>query len=740
LKEAELTERPHWKILLVEDSYDDYILTYDLLAEAKGNAFELVWASTYEKALEALQDEQLDAILVDYRLGPYTGLDYVREAVTRGCKSPLIVLTGQGSYEVDLQAMQVGAVDYLLKDQINSSVLERTIRYAIERTHAREALKRAHDELEQRVQERTHELLLANQELQNEIAERKRVEAQMMVLAKALESADTGIFITDQQGKILWSNPAFSRMTGYALEQVLNKNPRFLSSGLHDSMFYEGLWDTITSGRVWRGETINRRSDKSLYIEEQTITPVKDDQGNISHFIAIKQDITERKQAENLIRQNAARAGTLAEMSRVLVEAGPDYQAIVDVVAKYTSEMIGDSCLIFVPAEGRQRVNYTAFYNPAPEAVAIMKEILKSPIPTGEGILADVQRIGRTVLQEVGTEEQARLLLPVSGFKDYLLQFAVASAIGVPLRMHGSVIGVLALFRELPEKAYSVEDEFMLQSLADRAALAIANARLYSDLETALQEEQSMRRQLVQAEKHSAMSRMVASVAHELNNPIQTIQNCLFLIQQDLAPEPVLQNFIQMALSESKRMSNLVTQLREIYRPSKAEPIAILDIETTLEDVHALLAPHLQHENVAWQAAKIPSSIKIGGIADQIKQVFLNVCLNAIESMQPEGGTIYVQVCLDETKNRVGISFKDTGPGIHPDILSQVFEPFFTTKDSGTGLGLSICYDIIERHGGEIVVISEPERGAEFTIWLPLLAEAQAEHPYLQKEAGADEQ
>jgi PAS domain S-box-containing protein len=726
-------ESPHWKILLVEDDPDDYILTLDMLSEVKGNDFELVWASTYDQALQALQADDLDAILVDYQLGSYTGLDYVREAVARGCKSPLIVLTGQGSYEVDLQAMQIGAVDYLLKGQINPGLLERTIRYAIERTHAQEALKKAHDELEQRVEERTKELVIANQELQNEISERKRVEAHMMVLNKALESADTGIFITDQEGKILWSNPAFSRMTGYLQEEVIHKNPRFLSSGLHDIKFYEGLWETITSGKVWRGETINRRSDNSLYIEEQTITPVKDDQGDISHFIAIKQDITERKQAENLIQRNAARAGTLAEMSRVLVEAGPDYQAIVDVVARYTAEMIGDSCLVFVPSGGGQRVDYTAFSNTSLEASAILEEIVKDSLPTQEGILADVLRIGRTVLQEVDTQEQASLLLPVPSFTKYLQQFGVANVIGVPLRTHGSVIGALALFRNLPEKTYTVEDEFLLQSLADRAALAISNARLYSDLETALQEEQSMRRQLVQAEKHSAMSRMVASVAHELNNPIQTIQNCLFLIQQDLASDPLQQNFIQMALSEAKRMSNLVTQLREIYRPSKAEPMAQLNIGIIIVEVHALLKPHLQHENVDWQCPRITSPIMIGGIADQIKQVFLNICLNAVEAMQPDGGTIFVQVCVDASKNRVGISFKDTGPGIHAENLSQLFEPFFTTKDSGTGLGLSICYDIVERHGGEIVVNSELGKGAEFTIWLPMLEQAHVRSEDLHK-------
>lgn len=126
----------------------------------------------------------------------------------------------------------------------------------------------------------------------------KKAEEQMRLQVTALETAENGIVITDPQGLIEWANPSFTRLTGYALEEVLNQNPRVLKSGKHPDDFYKTLWDTITSGNVWRGEIINRRKNGSFYYEEMTITPLSRQGGEITHFIAIKQDITERKHVE----------------------------------------------------------------------------------------------------------------------------------------------------------------------------------------------------------------------------------------------------------------------------------------------------------------------------------------------------------------------------------------------------------------------------------------------------------
>lgn len=128
--------------------------------------------------------------------------------------------------------------------------------------------------------------------------ERKQAERGLRLNAAALEAAANGIIITDRQGTIIWVNPAYTRLTGYSLEEMLGQNPRVLKSGHHPPAFYRRLWETILSGQIWYGEVINRRKDGSLYAEEQTITPVWDERGEISHFVAIKQDVTDRKRAE----------------------------------------------------------------------------------------------------------------------------------------------------------------------------------------------------------------------------------------------------------------------------------------------------------------------------------------------------------------------------------------------------------------------------------------------------------
>ena len=130
-----------------------------------------------------------------------------------------------------------------------------------------------------------------------------QAQQQLLLQATALQTAANAILITDHAGTILWANPAFSTLTGYSVEEAIGKNPRLLKSGVHDRAFYKKLWGTILSGETWYGEFTNRRKDGSLYHDEHTITPVQSDTGEITHFVAIMHDITQRKQAEGEIRK-----------------------------------------------------------------------------------------------------------------------------------------------------------------------------------------------------------------------------------------------------------------------------------------------------------------------------------------------------------------------------------------------------------------------------------------------------
>jgi len=137
-----------------------------------------------------------------------------------------------------------------------------------------------------------------------ERAEWKVTEKLLHLQSVALEAAANGVVITDRFGTILWTNPAFLNMCGYDREEILGRNPRILESGKHDRSFYRTLWQTILSGQTWFGEIINRRKDGTFYTEEQSITPVRDAHGDIAHFVAIKQDITARKQAEQALSES----------------------------------------------------------------------------------------------------------------------------------------------------------------------------------------------------------------------------------------------------------------------------------------------------------------------------------------------------------------------------------------------------------------------------------------------------
>jgi PAS domain S-box-containing protein len=150
-----------------------------------------------------------------------------------------------------------------------------------------------------------------------DVSERMQNEKQLHLHKTALEAAANGIVITDREGTIVWVNPAVTRLTGYSAEELIGENPRIFKSGEQDNDLYQNLWNTIISGQVWKGEMVNRRKDGSFYIEEMTITPVRFGGSEVSHFIAVKRDITERKRAEELIKSHVRLQTAIARLGQI---------------------------------------------------------------------------------------------------------------------------------------------------------------------------------------------------------------------------------------------------------------------------------------------------------------------------------------------------------------------------------------------------------------------------------------
>jgi PAS domain S-box-containing protein len=248
-------------VLLIEDDEDDYLITRSLLAKARTIDAHLDWAKSYEEGLEAILTNTYDASLVDYRLGAQTGLDLLEELNDRGgVRTPVILLTGQGDVEVDLHAMQAGASDYLSKEQIDAPLLERSIRYAIERTEA-----------EQRIREQ----------------------------AQFLDKARDAIMAYDMEGRVVYWNKSAERLTGYSEEEIEGVKARDALFRPDEQEKLQTCYQTVVEEGEWTGELkLYTRDDEELIVESRW-TLVRDAMGNPSSILIINTDITERKQLES---------------------------------------------------------------------------------------------------------------------------------------------------------------------------------------------------------------------------------------------------------------------------------------------------------------------------------------------------------------------------------------------------------------------------------------------------------
>jgi PAS domain S-box-containing protein len=294
----------------------------------------------------------------------------------------------------------------------------------------------------------------------------------------------------------------------------------------------------------------------------------------------------------------------------------------------------------------------------------------------------------------------------------------VRSYAAAPLIIKGQVFGFLNL--DSDEIGHFGDDIVeRLQAFAAQASIAIQNARLIEDLQYSLRHEQAIRTQLVQSEKLAGMGRMVASVAHELNNPLQTIQNCLYILQQEVDFRPDMTEHLNTGLSEVRRLAGIVERIRKFYRPSVQSERELVNPVEILQNVHSFLKFHLNQKRITWILSGQKDCLITTHI-DSLQQVFINLAQNAIDSMQPNGGTLTIDITKHPDGSMIGISFQDTGRGIPPENLPNIFDPFFTTREMGFGLGLPICRDIVESHGGFIQVHSSPGSGSNFCVWLPV--------------------
>jgi len=285
----------------------------------------------------------------------------------------------------------------------------------------------------------------------------------------------------------------------------------------------------------------------------------------------------------------------------------------------------------------------------------------------------------------------------------------------VPLILRSQGIGIFIIHTEKSQQEFSNQDIQLLSVLANQAAVGVENWRTYQQLLKANEELKSSQAQMVQAAKLAAIGELAAGIAHEIKNPLQVLMLHMDLVQ---AGRP-LPNWMDMFSKQLKRLSDITLRLMNFSRSASEEVTTDpIDVNKAIEDIVMMVQHEFEGNGIEINQNLAQDLPSVGGNANYLQQVFLNLLINARDAM-PKGGTI--SVCTSLTGFQVCVKVSDTGQGIAKELQEKIFKPFFSTKgDKGTGLGLAICSKIIAQHKGEIQVDSEVGKGTTFTIHLPV--------------------
>lgn len=275
---------------------------------------------------------------------------------------------------------------------------------------------------------------------------------------------------------------------------------------------------------------------------------------------------------------------------------------------------------------------------------------------------------------------------------------------------------LLAAARDEGEQPFWSADLEIFTLLAQQAAVALENSRLYADLQATIERLEFSRQALIQSEKVATAGRLTVSIAHEINNPLQAVHNCLHLAGRKELPHTLRESYIELAQMELDRLMNTVQRMLDYYRPGRLERNPT-DLNEVIRRVLKLLEQQLKDHSIEVHLELSPDLPQPYLVADQIQQVVINMILNSIDAM-PSGGELILKTSLE--RGSLQVMIEDSGPGIPEEERTRIFEPFVSKKEGGVGLGLAISEGIVSAHGGQIELLPNCGKGARFRISLPV--------------------
>ena len=509
----------------------------------------------------------------------------------------------------------------------------------------------------------------------SDITERKKAEEELQKLSSAIEQSQVSVVITDPDGVIEYVNPKFSEVTGYRFDEAVGQNPRVLNAGTQSPEFYKDMWGTIKAGRVWQGEFANKKKNGEVFWENATISPLRNKEEQITHFVAVKEDITERKQAEEARKNSEQR---LAQIINFL----PDPTWVIDSQGKVVAWNQAMERLTGIGAAdmvGKGDYEYALpFYN---ERRPILIDLVRNWNAEYEKKYLSIKQDGKNLVSES--------YHPNLGAEGLYLM-GTASLI---YDAEGLVAGAIESLRDITERKQMEEELIDAKQIADEA--------------------------------NRAKGDFLANMSHEIRTPMNAVIGMTHLaLKTELTSKQ--RDYLNKIQSSANSLLGIINDILD-FSKIEAGKLDMESIDFNLDEVLANLAnlvtvkaQEKEDLEVLFATAQdVPRSL----VGDPLRlgQVLINLSNNAVKFT--EQGNIVVStelLKLDEKRVSLKFAVSDTGIGLTKEQGTRLFQSFSqadtstTRKFGGTGLGLAISKRLVEMMNGEIWVESEPGQGSTF--------------------------
>lgn len=555
------------------------------------------------------------------------------------------------------------------------------------------------------------------------------------ILGNIVTALDAGLSILDRDLNIIWSNESLSHVLNLRYNPVGKTCREIYACECQDTKSCSIL-QILSHGKKQfsRTQLITEKGERR-YIQNISI-PIKDEKGDITNLLKLSIDITEK---EEKIRQLSL-LRKLSELMHGTLQIDRLLHLILTCVTAGTALGFNRARLFLVDKE-RNIVYGKMAVGPfsVEEAYKIWSEIankyeeLDDLIKASEDNYRDdtsLHLITRLMAYSLDDEKEI-VVACIKNKKPILVKDATHNPdidkkfvsmidahefVCVPLVVKEEAIGLICADNFYSRKSITEEHVQLLSTFANQAALAIENADAYKKLGEKIQQLKETQERLICSERLGVIGNMAAYIAHEIRNPLVTIGGFARAILRTAHPNDQIKQSIEIIVEEVNRLEKILANIMDFSRPNELVRTAS-QINEILENICSLMEPYFKNGNIQLIKKFATCIPKIIIDPTQIKQVFLNIIKNAVESM-PQGGTLTIETTVED--DFIKINTTDTGEGMAAETIKNIFIPFFTTKTDGTGVGLVVSQKIVDDHGGCIRVKSSLQQGSTFSIYLPI--------------------